>query len=69
MDRSPLATLVDLDLDDPNDIPTAPGVCVWPEWAREPDDAHDTERPGEPVLEDPESWDSDEDTKRFRALA
>jgi hypothetical protein len=49
--------------DDFEDLPpTRPGVCILPEWV--------VQRPpeGEPVLEDPSSWESDLDTKKFRVL-
>lgn len=57
MDRS-LPSL----FDESDDTPTVPGVCIMPEWVLKP------RVDGDPVLEDPSSWDSDEDTKRFRIL-
>jgi hypothetical protein len=49
------------DDDDVNEMPTVPGVYIMPESA--------TAGPGtDPLLEDPSSWDSDEDTKRFRVV-
>ena len=63
-----LPTLVDPvdlvdDADDMDNVPTAPGVCVWPDWARDPSND------GEPVLVDPSSWDTDEDTRPGRVLS
>jgi hypothetical protein len=47
-------------LDDPDDMPTAPGISEWPDWA------HDPDAEGEPILEDPSSW--DDTTKPFVVL-
>ena len=62
-----LPTLVDpvdlVDDDDMDNVPTVPGVSVWPDWARDPSND------GEPVLVDPSSWDSDEDTKPVGVLS
>jgi hypothetical protein len=57
-----LLTMDDDDVD-PHDTPTVPGVYIVPESVFAADEA-DTD----PLLEDPSSWDSDEDTKRFRVL-
>jgi hypothetical protein len=46
--------------DDTDDLPTMPGVCIMPEEASPPG-PH-----GDPVLEDPSSW--EEDTKRVRVM-
>jgi hypothetical protein len=48
--------------DELDDTPTVPGVYIMPEWALKP------AVEGDPLLEDPSSWDSDEDTKRFRVV-
>jgi hypothetical protein len=37
-------------------------VCILPECVVQPPPD------GDPLLEDPSSWESDEDTKRFRIL-
>jgi hypothetical protein len=62
MERARLPSVPDDDMDD---IPTVPGICIWPEWARDPD----LEPSHGAVLEDPESWDTEEDTQRFRQIA
>jgi hypothetical protein len=60
-----LASLFDDDVDE--NAPTAPGIVVWPDWARDP------RAEGEPVLEDPSSWDDappswDDVTKPFATV-
>jgi hypothetical protein len=61
MDRALPSLNDDDEVDDVNNTPTVPGVYIMPEWG--------LAEPGtDPLLEDPASWDSAEDTKRFRIV-